>query len=287
MTLEKPFTTTPAVETTQRSSTPETKAVCFDPRVLEVTPNTASGSEGWPSDKEWSVNAVSTRSKKDLLIVPNSREHRKKAKRSRRKAKKVDVISTTSSDEQVDTTPLKYKDDISHVIKSTIARKLGTEDPPPIPKEKEVQPATTIASTRETMESGMNATLKGSERKCLTPSESTAGHLRRLSADTRDPSINSFFIECYEADDTELAAFDNEVRTLFISGMEAIEDNGEPLGYQRPTSLAEPTFPSGKTSPSDTSDQILKLHQIWQLDPEPSTEEVPTREDEVVGATTF
>ncbi|KAL3680362.1 hypothetical protein R1sor_023318 [Riccia sorocarpa] len=126
-----------------------------------------------------------------------------------------------------------------------------------------------------------SAAKKGTEKRSSTLRKSPNGASELHTLTTPGISVNSFFIKCYEADDTELAAFDNEVHTLFISGMEAIEENGDTLGYQRSTSLAEPTFPSGEASPSVTPDQTLKLHQIWQPNPESSTEEVPTREDEV------
>ncbi|KAL3699620.1 hypothetical protein R1sor_017642 [Riccia sorocarpa] len=293
MTWEKPLTVTTTTENNQQGLAREPKVVHFDPRVLEVTPIAASGSEGWPSDKEWTVNAVSTRSKKDLIIVPSTREQRKKAKRSRKKEKKVDVASITSSDEPVDTTPLKYKDDISHVIKMAIEGKLLAESSSKVPEPKEVvEPEftsavmTTVSIYHNLAEIVSEVTTKSLEEECFTRPNSATWKQdpHHASAIT----ISSFFIECYEADDTELAAFDNEVRTLFISGMEAIGENAERKEDSSSHSKTEITSSnSAGVLTLDNPNQRLKLHQVWQSEEEPSAEEIPTREDEVVGATTF
>ncbi|KAL3687692.1 hypothetical protein R1sor_014001 [Riccia sorocarpa] len=68
MTWEKPLTATTTTENNQQSLAREPKVVRFDPRVLKVTPIAASGSEGWPSDKKWTVNAVSTRSNHQRIL---------------------------------------------------------------------------------------------------------------------------------------------------------------------------------------------------------------------------
>ncbi|KAL3687691.1 hypothetical protein R1sor_014000 [Riccia sorocarpa] len=293
MTWEKPLTATTTTENNQQGLAREPKVVRFDPRVLEVTPIAASGSEGWPSDKEWTVNALSTRSKKDLIIVPSTREQRKKAKRSRKKDKKVDVASITSSDEPVDTTPLKYKDDSSHVIKKAIEGKLLAESSSKVPEPKEVvEPKftsavmTTVSVYHNLAETVSKVTTKSLEEECFTRPNSATWKQdpHHASAIT----ISSFFIECYEADDTELASFDNEVRTLFISGMEAIGENAERKDNSSSHSKTEITSSNsaGVLTP-DNPNQSLKLHQVWQSEEEPSAEEIPTREDEVVGATTF
>ncbi|KAL3697882.1 hypothetical protein R1sor_011958 [Riccia sorocarpa] len=94
----------------------------------------ASGSEGWSSDKEWYVNAVSTRSKKDLILVPEPGDTSKKSKCNCRKKKihkeEVGSASATTSNDQREAKPLKYMDDIAVIIKATLVGKsLVVEEP--------------------------------------------------------------------------------------------------------------------------------------------------------------
>ncbi|KAL3676607.1 hypothetical protein R1sor_026555 [Riccia sorocarpa] len=47
----------------------------------------------------------------------------------------------------------------------------------------------------------------------------------------------SFYIECYEANEAEIAAFDEEVRTLFISGLEVVKATSKPTSPDKEVDL--------------------------------------------------
>ncbi|KAL3682296.1 hypothetical protein R1sor_000318 [Riccia sorocarpa] len=96
--------------------------VRFDPRVMDIPSN----EDLWPSDSAWNSFGVSTRSKK-----PSAKEE-SKSKNKKEKGKKVREKPVVESDSDSDTppmTPVKYKDDISNVVRTALEEAQDTVNP--------------------------------------------------------------------------------------------------------------------------------------------------------------
>ncbi|KAL2612701.1 hypothetical protein R1flu_024393 [Riccia fluitans] len=86
-------------------------------------PDEESGLEGWPSDSEWMVNHITTRSKKrgeSPSKKPSSSRGRRKESRPKKAGK---IIDSSTSDSPPETKPEErniYKDDISDLIQKAL-----------------------------------------------------------------------------------------------------------------------------------------------------------------------
>ncbi|KAL2636308.1 hypothetical protein R1flu_007787 [Riccia fluitans] len=107
------------------------------------TTNVESGSEGWPSDSEWMVNQVTTRSKKrgkSSPKKPSISRGRRKESRPKKADKKVESNTLDSLLEAKSEEQNTYKDDISDLIRKALQDQTLTNAPivPSAPTSKEL-----------------------------------------------------------------------------------------------------------------------------------------------------
>ncbi|KAL3689394.1 hypothetical protein R1sor_015703 [Riccia sorocarpa] len=166
------------------SSEDPARQVCFDPRVMDIPSN----KDLWPSDSAWNSFGVSTRSKK-----PSTKEE-SKVKNKKEKGKKIKEKPVVESESDSDTPPMipvKYKDDISNVVR------------------------TALEGAKDTVNPSEQTPVKVSSVPTLPSSLS-------FTPRVFDSKVN--YLECYEAGPAELEAYHEELKTLYISELELEKD---------------------------------------------------------------
>ncbi|KAL3696156.1 hypothetical protein R1sor_010232 [Riccia sorocarpa] len=130
----------------EASTSASQSTVSFDFRSLNVA---VSESEEWPSESEWMVNSVTTRSKKKEESPPEDPPEPKTTKLSRRQkkarkkaeAKALAESSTSETPVEAKTAPRNlYKDDISDLIARVLKGKALADAPPLVAKSAESEP---------------------------------------------------------------------------------------------------------------------------------------------------
>ncbi|KAL3675717.1 hypothetical protein R1sor_025665 [Riccia sorocarpa] len=220
-----------------------------------------SNEDRWPSDSAWNSFGVSTRSKK-----PSAKEE-SKVKSKKEKGKKIKEKPVVESESDSDTppmTPVKYKDDISNVVRTALEGAKDTVNP----------------SEQTPVEVPSVPTLPSS-----------------LSFTPRVPDSKVNYLECYEAEPVKLEAYHEELKTLYISELESEEDtpvvfkgadiynsvlSTEPLTQENDFELTALEDKKGGNSSQRLTDLLSEARDGISEVQRPEKEET-----EAVGATTF
>ncbi|KAL3700017.1 hypothetical protein R1sor_018039 [Riccia sorocarpa] len=218
----------------------------FDPQVITIP----SSPEGWPSDSAWDTFGVSMRSKGEAKSASNREEKKKKGKNP------VKVPSESSSDS--DSEPVKldtYKDDISTLVREALkGQTSGKADATPsnelnewsrvhkkiargMRRRKKLLKEESIAAYAITEEDrGRKKPMRINWGPVPHESETLSHDSDDYSTDSNEDSAYDSdessvnFLQCYEADTADLEAYHEEIRALYVSGLESEAE--KPIQFQ-------------------------------------------------------